>query len=117
MEKCLFSEKKVEQSVYSCPGLNPCLILLKHRLHFEEAQKNNCDVHCALLLDQVSLDVPGYVSLGSTHQPSLVVTDIKLLCASSSQELTWVLFCVNICFVFPMFFPRLSSHIYMLLIS
>lgn len=102
----------MEENVYSCPGLNPCLILLKHRLCFEEAQKNNCDVHCALLLDQVSSDVPSYVSLGYTHQPSLVVTDIKPLCVSSSQELAWVLFCVNIWFVSPLFFPRLSSRIY-----
>lgn len=41
------SPQEVEESIHSCPGLNPCLILLKHRLCFEEAKKNNCDVHCA----------------------------------------------------------------------
>lgn len=81
-------------------ALNPCLIPLKHRLCFEEAKKNNCDVPGALLLDQVSPIVPGYVSLGYTEQPSLVVTDIKPLCVSASQEPTWVLFCVSISFVF-----------------
>lgn len=62
-EKKSFLSKKGEKSFHGCPGLNPCFLLLRHRLCFEEAKKN---LWYALLFDQTSPDVPSYVSLAYT---------------------------------------------------